>query len=243
MSESGRGTLSRRDLLKRAAAGAAAYAASGVLAGASQPISAGAGQRSDAPADLLLADGKFVDGRGLVGTALTIKNSRIVKVGLRHEVGAAARTIDLQGVALSFRVCSMRTCTTCARASIQVSKRVESSEPSRSPNCRSRLRSAPNRCPLERSSHVSVAGTTRSWPNDDRRRRRISTRRRPNMRSTFLGRAEEPAPLRTVLAGRSLLVRASWSTRKPVLSRQSPQPSLLCKPREQRTTNCAQQPT
>jgi predicted amidohydrolase YtcJ len=97
MSGSGLRRLSRRDLLKQAAAGAAACAGGGMLTGTSQPSVVSAAQRDGAPADLLLANGRFVDGRGLVGTALTIKNGRIVNVGQFGQVGTAARTIDLEG--------------------------------------------------------------------------------------------------------------------------------------------------
>jgi len=86
--------FSRRDLFKSALAGAVTCATSAV--GATR---AAAAQRAATvgAADLLLANGKFVDGRGQVGTALTIKNGRIVKVGQAREVGTAARTIDLGG--------------------------------------------------------------------------------------------------------------------------------------------------
>src|SRR5262245_1040277 len=92
MSGSRRASLSRRDLVKRAAG----VCVGGLSVGASPAIVVTA-QREDAPADLLLFNGKFVDGRGLVGTALTIKNGRIVKIGQRGDLGTAARTIDLDG--------------------------------------------------------------------------------------------------------------------------------------------------
>ena len=54
--------------------------------------------RQSAPAaDLLLTNGRFVDGRGLAGSALTIRNGRIVSIGDAPGPGAAARTIDLGG--------------------------------------------------------------------------------------------------------------------------------------------------
>jgi predicted amidohydrolase YtcJ len=85
--------VSRRDLLKGALTGAAAHATSGLVEG----DAVDAAQSASANADLLVTNGKFVDGRGQVGSALTIKNGRIVKVGNAREVGAAARTIDLGG--------------------------------------------------------------------------------------------------------------------------------------------------
>jgi predicted amidohydrolase YtcJ len=56
-----------------------------------------AAQRGGPPSDLLLTNGRFVDGRGVVGTALTIKNGRIAGVGEARALGSAARTIDLGG--------------------------------------------------------------------------------------------------------------------------------------------------
>jgi predicted amidohydrolase YtcJ len=46
---------------------------------------------------LLLANGKFVDGRGVVGSAMTIRNGRIVAIGEARALGSATRTIDLGG--------------------------------------------------------------------------------------------------------------------------------------------------
>ena len=86
--------LSRRDLLTRTLAGAAAYAGHEILTGAS-PLDAA--QRGGPIADLLLSNGKFVDGRGVVGTALTIRNGRIAGVGELRTLGGAARTINLGG--------------------------------------------------------------------------------------------------------------------------------------------------
>jgi predicted amidohydrolase YtcJ len=85
---------SRRDLLKGALAGAAAYVGSGALSGVADLDAA---QRGGLTADLLLTNGRFVDGRGLVGSALTIKNGRIVDVGEARALGTATRTIDLGG--------------------------------------------------------------------------------------------------------------------------------------------------
>ena len=84
---------SRRDLLKATLAGAAAYAGGNALAGARLD----AAQRGAPVADLLLANGKFVDGRGIVGSAVTIRNGRIVAIGEARALGSATRTIDLGG--------------------------------------------------------------------------------------------------------------------------------------------------
>ena len=47
--------------------------------------------------DLVLTNGKFVDGRGDVGTTLTIRNGRIAAVGRTVSLAPDARTIDLGG--------------------------------------------------------------------------------------------------------------------------------------------------
>src|SRR6185436_3322461 len=45
--------------------------------------------------DLVLVNGKFVDGRGVVGSAITIKNGRILSVG--QGPSSQPQTIDLGG--------------------------------------------------------------------------------------------------------------------------------------------------
>ena len=85
--------VSRRDLLKATLAGAAAYVGGSALAG----VHLDAAQRGTPVADLLLANGKFVDGRGVVGSAMTIRNGRIVAIGEARALGSATRTIDLGG--------------------------------------------------------------------------------------------------------------------------------------------------
>src|SRR5262245_48828485 len=97
-----RDQFSRRDLLKGVLSGGVASAlTSRGLVEAAQSASAKAAADTRGtiagPADVLLTNGKFVDGRGQVGTALTIKNGRIVNVGNARQVGTAARTIDLGG--------------------------------------------------------------------------------------------------------------------------------------------------
>jgi predicted amidohydrolase YtcJ len=68
-------------------------AGSRILGATPQTAPANAGPRGDG--DLALVNGKFVDGRGVVASALTIKNGRIVNAGQR--LGPDARTIDLGG--------------------------------------------------------------------------------------------------------------------------------------------------
>jgi predicted amidohydrolase YtcJ len=80
--------------LKRAAAGAVAVAA-GDLATGSHPASAAA--QGAAAGDLVLANGKFVDGRGQVASTLVIRNGRIASVGKAAPLSPDARTIDLGG--------------------------------------------------------------------------------------------------------------------------------------------------
>ena len=87
--------LSRRALLRGAAAGAVACVSGGVLADSPPMVALGAAQRSDA--DLLLSNGKFVDGRGQVATTMTIRNGRIATVGKTGPVAPDARQIDLGG--------------------------------------------------------------------------------------------------------------------------------------------------
>jgi predicted amidohydrolase YtcJ len=53
-------------------------------------------QTTGAP-DLALINGKFVDGRGVVGSSLTIKNGRIGSVAKTAAVPAGTRSIDLGG--------------------------------------------------------------------------------------------------------------------------------------------------
>ena len=87
--------LSRRDLLRGAAAGAVACVSGGALADSPPMVALGAAQRGDT--DLLLSNGKFVDGRGQVATTLTIRNGRIATVGKTGPLAPDARQIDLGG--------------------------------------------------------------------------------------------------------------------------------------------------
>src|SRR5690349_11284327 len=54
-------------------------------------------QPQQTAADLALVNGKFVDGRGVVGSTLTIKNGRIGTVGKAATATPGTRTIDLGG--------------------------------------------------------------------------------------------------------------------------------------------------
>src|SRR5262245_21710098 len=81
--------LTRRQLIRCGIGGAAALAGQRILAASPQV--------SSSNLDWVLTNGKFVDGRGVVGSVLTIKNGRIAKVGQAMPLGPGARTIDLRG--------------------------------------------------------------------------------------------------------------------------------------------------
>jgi predicted amidohydrolase YtcJ len=83
-----RAMWSRREFIQGGFAGAA------LLAGGHSFVAAP--QTADS-FDLVLVNGKFVDGRGVIGTSLGIKNGRIENVGQLARVGAGAKTIDLGG--------------------------------------------------------------------------------------------------------------------------------------------------
>jgi predicted amidohydrolase YtcJ len=87
--------MSRRELFRRAvAAGVASVAGGRAMAGPqSPPTATGANPGSD----LVLVNGSFVDGRGVVASAITIRNGRILTVGQKVGVAPDARTIDLGG--------------------------------------------------------------------------------------------------------------------------------------------------
>jgi predicted amidohydrolase YtcJ len=80
--------LSRRKLIQGGLAGAAMMAGRGIL---------DAGFQSGSSADAVLVNGKFVDGRGVVASEITIRNGRIVKVGQAVPLAPGARSIDLGG--------------------------------------------------------------------------------------------------------------------------------------------------
>ena len=84
--------LSRRELIERTAAGALAVAAGGLVA---RPSVVEAQNTNSG--DLILANGKFVDGRGQVATTLTIRNGRIAGLGKAAPVAPDTATVDLGG--------------------------------------------------------------------------------------------------------------------------------------------------
>src|SRR5687768_2796735 len=86
--------FSRRELIKAAAAGAAAMAGVPAVAAAGQSPA----NVTPAPADdVALVNGRFVDGRGQVGSSVLIRNGRLAAIGNTLPVAPGARTIDLGG--------------------------------------------------------------------------------------------------------------------------------------------------
>ena len=95
--------LSRRELIKGAAAGAAFAAGGGaLLGGAERARAAGGGGRQgedpcDGSRDLVIHNGKFLDHRGVVASQITVKDGRIVAVGRGKDLGTCTRRINLRG--------------------------------------------------------------------------------------------------------------------------------------------------
>ena len=83
--------LSRRSWLKGALGAAATFAAGRILVGAT------ASPQQPSPADYTLINGKFVDGRGVVGSSMTVRNGRIATISEASPSGTGQQTIDLGG--------------------------------------------------------------------------------------------------------------------------------------------------
>ena len=92
--------ITRRDMMKGAAALVGGFALPGTLeagiAAAAQASQGGSG-RAAGKDDLALVNGKFVDGRGEMTTALTIKNGRITSIGSAKPPDADVTRVDLRG--------------------------------------------------------------------------------------------------------------------------------------------------
>jgi predicted amidohydrolase YtcJ len=88
--------ISRRKFIKRSVVAAGAAVGGGVSLATSTSAVAPPIQAS-LNADLFLLNGKFVDGRGVVGSALAIENGRILRIGSALAPPPGARTIDLGG--------------------------------------------------------------------------------------------------------------------------------------------------
>jgi predicted amidohydrolase YtcJ len=85
--------VSRREALKGALVTAAAVAGGVGPSAAAQTT----GRAAPAAADLVLTNGKFVDGRGMVASAVTIRNGRIAALNATAPVVPGTRRIDLGG--------------------------------------------------------------------------------------------------------------------------------------------------
>src|SRR5262245_54168003 len=88
--------FSRRKLIKTALSGVAAFAGRGIFTSPAQAAQTNVAQ-AGLNGDFILTNGKFVDGRGVVASTLTIKNGRIASVGRALPLGPGAPTIDLGG--------------------------------------------------------------------------------------------------------------------------------------------------
>ncbi|HEX5111135.1 MAG TPA: amidohydrolase family protein [Vicinamibacterales bacterium] len=88
---------SRREFFRQAVGGAAALTGSRAFAQAPAPAQPPAASSGRLSGDLALVNGRFVDGRGAVGSAVTIRNGRILAIGQTAPAAAVAQTIDLGG--------------------------------------------------------------------------------------------------------------------------------------------------
>ena len=87
--------ITRREWFRRTVAGAVGVAAGNDAVTTQQLPATGAGRPRDT--DVVLVNGKFVDGRGVVASMLTVRNGRIHAVGEQVAVARDVRTIDLGG--------------------------------------------------------------------------------------------------------------------------------------------------
>jgi len=95
VNESGMRAWSRRELFRHAAAGAAVLGSGRAFA--QTPPASSATAARNLSGDLVLVNGRFVDGRGLVGSALTIRNGRILAVAQTPPPGGGVQTVDVGG--------------------------------------------------------------------------------------------------------------------------------------------------
>jgi hypothetical protein len=96
------GSISRRDLLKGAAVGAAFAAGGGSLYAAERAAASGQGLRQgpdpcDGSRDLFIHNGKFVDHRGVVAKQISVKDGVIAAVGKAKDLSSCTRNINLRG--------------------------------------------------------------------------------------------------------------------------------------------------
>lgn len=91
--------MNRRKLIRNALTGAAFVAGSQYLPLTFRSVLSGMPQ-GNSPVDLVLTNGKFIDGRGVVGSTLAIKNGRIARVGRAGAPSSGTQTVDLGGRAV-----------------------------------------------------------------------------------------------------------------------------------------------
>ena len=209
MTSQRKATLSRRELIASAAAGAAAMSAR-ILDATPQTAPPGAGQRRS-DGDLALVNGRFVDGRGVVASALTIKNGRIVNAAQR--LGPDAQTIDLGGRTVIPGLFDSHAHYTRGRQPRFEARRIERAF-SIAELQEAIARRAASVPPGELITCIGGWNHTRS-PRRDGRPERNWMPQHPAMPSTFPAPVEGPAPSRTVPAGHSWPQRASPSTSRP----------------------------
>jgi hypothetical protein len=87
--------FSRRALIRAAATAAAAMAGARMVTAAGQSAPANVTQAIDG--EMALVNGRFVDGRGMVGSSVLVRNGRLATVGKAVPLAPGARTIDLGG--------------------------------------------------------------------------------------------------------------------------------------------------
>jgi predicted amidohydrolase YtcJ len=85
--------FSRRALIRAAATAAAAMAGARIATAAGQSAPATVTQAIDG--EMALVNGRFVDGRGMVGSSVVVRNGRLASVGKAVPLAPWARTIDL----------------------------------------------------------------------------------------------------------------------------------------------------
>ena len=193
--------LSRRDLLRGAAAGAVACVSGGALAGSPPMVALGAAQRGDA--DLLLSNGKFVDGRGHVATTLTIEMAASRPSEEPGPVAPDAREIDLGGRTVvpglfDAHVHYTRAGVNPGYEARRIERAFSIAELQEAIATRATVGAA------RRVHHVHRRLEPHAVRRESRgRRRRSWMRRRRSTPSTFPAPAEEPARSRTASAARS----------------------------------------
>ena len=144
--------LSRRDLLRGAAAGAVACVSGGALAGSPPMVALGAAQRGDARSPALERQVRGRPRTGCDDADDSKRPHRQRRQGTARSPLTRARSISVD--APSSPASSMRTSTTRAPASTPATRRAASSERSRSRSCRKRSRERAESVPPGAVHHV-----------------------------------------------------------------------------------------